>query len=416
MADPERRLRDNHDYVRLWAGAAISGLGSQLSVLAYPLLVLALGGGAARAGAVGTCSLVSRMIFRIPGGQLTDRLDWRRLMIAMDAIRLAAVGSIPLAAAAGSLGFAQLIGVAVVEGAATAFFRPGSSVALRDVVPADQLRAAFSLGQSRAAAIDLLGPLLGGALFGLGRTLPFTVDAATYAVSALLLASLRIRPRRSGGGARRDTRVTAGLRWLAGQSEVVRILAFAALINVVGAAAEIAVVVVLREHGTRTAVIGVVMACAGVGGFAGALAAPRILARLESAALHLAVGALWALGLGAFALDSSPLVIGPLLVLLLMVTPAVGIRLGETTVGRAPRELLGRISMAEETLTGGLAAAGPLLAGAALQGLGVSATWAAMAGLCALTALAVSWPAGSRAARQPRAVESADTPLADTTR
>lgn len=409
---PSSALRANRNYVRLWTGSAISGLGSQLSVLAYPLLVLALHGGAARAGAVGTCSLVARMVFRAPGGHLTDRADWRWLMVRMDLIRLLAVGSVPLAAGLGWLTFPQLLVVAVVEGTATAFFRPAGTVALRDVVPKEQLRAAFSLGQSRSATIDLLGPMVGGALFGLMHELPFIIDASTYAVSAVLLLSLRVTPRERTAP-KGDKRVSAGLRWLLGQPEVVRVLLFTSLLNVVATAAEVGVVITLNQRGTKSAVIGTVLACAGVGGIVGSLLAPRILGWAKDHWLFIVVGGVWAAGLAGFALDPAPQVIAPLLVLLLMVTPVVGIRLGETTLGQAPRELIGRISTAEETVTTGLASAGPFLAGLAIGGLGASAAWSGMAVLCAVAGIAGAVPL-SRFARRPAKPVPESVPVPDT--
>lgn len=415
MTEDGSSLRGNRDYKLYWAAGAISNLGTQLSVLAYPMLVLALGGSAAQAGAVGTVSLVARMVLRLPGGHVTDRLAWRRLMIAMDLVRLVAVGSVPLAAALDGLRFPQLLGVAIIEGSASAFFRPAASVALRDIVSAEQLPSAFSLGQSRAAAVSLVGPVLGGALFTVDRVLPFALDAATYAVSTVLLLALRTErgDSRTGGG-QGDKRVTAGLRWLGGQPEVVRVLAFAAVINLVGAGAEVAVIITLRRHGTSGGVVGAVMACAGVGAVVGSVLAPRLLKRLESGRLYTVVGVLWAAGLGAFAADPSAAVIAPLLVLMMMATPAVGIRLGQTTVGQAPRELLGRISMAEETVTGTLASVGPLAAGAVIQGFGVTAAWTAMAVLCALAPiLATSVIGRAVAAREEGRSQAEPSPVPD---
>jgi predicted MFS family arabinose efflux permease len=396
----DRGLLHHHDYLLLWTGSTVSGLGSQLSVLAYPLLVLAIGGNATQAGAVGTCSLITRLIFRLPGGHLTDRLNWRWLMICMDLVRLIAVGSVPLTGLLGVLAFPQLLAVAFAEGTATAFFQPSSTVAVRDVVPPDRLTEAFGMAQSRMAAIGLAGPVLGGALFGLGHTLPFTVDAASYAVSAISIISLRTRPARRAAGEKVDRRMTAGLRWLGKQPEVMRVLFFATVINFVGGAAETAVIIVLRESGTASGIIGAVLTCAGIGAVLGAVLAPRLLRLLRSRLLCLVTGALWALGLAGFALDSAPVVIAPLLVVLVLIAPALGIRLAEITVGRAPHELLGRVSTAESTVTAGLASVGPLLGGAAIQGFGGSRTFGVLAALCVLAAIIAAIPI-RRAAASP---------------
>jgi len=254
-------LRENRDFRRYWTGSTLSTLGSQMSLIAFPLLVLSLGEGAARAGLVATFSLVTRLALRLPAGGLVDRADRRRLMLAADLVRLVALGSIPLAAGLGVLGYPQLLGVAIVEGCATAVFGPASRIAVRDVVSDDELSDALAKEQAAMGTATLVGPFLGGWLFAVDRILPFTADALSYAVSALLLLRMATRPRpadpaasRAAGGG------LAGVRWLARRPALLRALLFGSLLNLGGAAAEVAVVVTLREQHTGGPVIGLVMA------------------------------------------------------------------------------------------------------------------------------------------------------------
>ncbi|MER5639745.1 MFS transporter [Kitasatospora sp. NPDC002227] len=391
MAEPGV-LRTNRAFRRLWVGSALSTLGSQISLIAFPLLVLGLGGGAAQAGLVASCSLVTRMVLRLPGGQLADRYDRRYLMVAADLVRLLTVGSVPVAAGLGLLGYPQLLVVAVVEGAATAVFAPAATTAVRDTVPDEQLTAALAKDQSAMAAAGLLGPFLGGWLFTLDRILPFAVDAASYAVSVVLLLATATRPRPPADGAGRDRRVTAGLRWLAKQPTLLRLLVFVALLNLVGASAEVAMVVTLRSGGSGGSAVGLVMACAGVGAVIGSLVAPKVTARFTAGQLFLLIGVVWGGGLAVFALTRLPWVVGPLLVLLVLLTPPAGIVIGQAVLSRAPRELLGRVSTAVDLFLAGLAALGPVLTGAALQGLGIPATWLLLAALVGAATLLAAVP------------------------
>ncbi|AUG78993.1 MFS transporter [Kitasatospora sp. MMS16-BH015] len=409
MAEPGV-LRTNRAFRRLWVGSALSTLGSQISLIAFPLLVLGLGGGAAQAGLVASCSLVTRMVLRLPGGQLADRYDRRRLMIGADLVRLATVGTIPVAAGLGVLHYPQLLAVAVVEGAATAVFAPASTTAVRDVVPDGQLAAALAKDQSAMAAAGLIGPFLGGWLYTVDRILPFAVDAGSYAVSVVLLAATATRPRPAAGAAARDNRVTAGVRWLAGQPSLLRLLVFVALLNLVGSAAEVAMVVTLRDTGSGGSSIGLVMACAGVGAVIGSLAAPRVMRLFTAGQLFLVIGVVWAGGLAAFAATQRPWIVGPLLVVLVLLTPPAGIVIGQAVLSRSPRELLGRVSTAVDLLLAGLAALGPILTGLALQGLGIAPTWLVLAGLVGAATLVAALPMlrdGSLAAAPEAAPEAA---------
>jgi predicted MFS family arabinose efflux permease len=395
----------NADYLRFRTARAVSLLGSGLSWIAYPLLVLSLGGNAAEAGLVASCVLVTRAVCRLPGGQAADRFDRRALMLAADLVRLIAVGSIPLAALWHGLGYPQLLAVAVIEGVCSAFFDPAAAGLVRDLVPREQMTAALAQAQAVGAAADLLGPVLGGALFELSRLLPFTLDAASYGLSALLLLGLAARPAPAAGPAS-DRRVTAGLRWLAGQPGLMKVLILVGVINFVAAAASVAVVVTLRQGGTAPSAIGAVLTSVGVGGIVGSWLAPRIIARLSPLRLYLAVGAVWTAGLTSFAIAPTPWVVGPALGLMLVFAPAAGVMLGTMTLGEAPRDLLGRVSTAEQVATSSLATAGPLLGGVLLEVVGVAPMWLILAGCCLGASVLLGVPMRARR-RPPAAAPSA---------
>jgi hypothetical protein len=134
------------------------------------------------------------------------------------------------------------------------------------------------------------------------------------------------------------------------------------------------------------------MACAGVGAVIGSLAAPRVMKLFTAGQLFLVIGVVWAGGLAAFAATQRPWIVGPLLVVLVLLTPPAGIVIGQAVLSRSPRELLGRVSTAVDLLLAGLAALGPILTGAALQGLGIAPTWLLLAGLVGAATLVAALP------------------------
>ena len=77
----------------------------------------------------------------------------------------------------------HIFAVAVVNGVCDAFFGPARATAIRGVVPPEQLPTAYSQEEARTHAAGLVGPPLGGALYGLGRAFPFVVDLISYVVS-----------------------------------------------------------------------------------------------------------------------------------------------------------------------------------------------------------------------------------------
>ncbi|MER6397101.1 MFS transporter [Kitasatospora sp. NPDC001603] len=375
-------LRTNRDFRRSFLADLTSNLGSAMSTIAYPLLVLSLGGNAAQAGAVATVALVTRLGFRLPAGGLVDRWNRRRVMLTTDLVRLVAVATIPLVALWGSPSYAQLLLVAAVEGIATAMFGPANTVLTRDVVAKEDLADALGMGQALQAAVSLAGPALGGVLYAADRMLPFAVDALSYAVSAALIWRITVRPTAAEPRAE-DRGLTAGIRWLVRRRELFVILVYAAAINLVAAAIDVIVILELRANGASGWVIGPVLSCAGVGGIVGSLLAPWFVKRLSVPTILLGIGVGWTAVLAVFTLTFAPGVVAALLTLLMMLSPAAGVVVGHALFGQTPRHLIGRVSAATGLLLSGLAALGPVAAGALLQGLGGAGTWAVMAVLTA---------------------------------
>ena len=202
-------LRRNRDFVLLQLGQGLSTLGSTSTYVAYPLLVLALTHSPPKAGVVGFANVLPYALFALLAGVAADRVDRKRLMIAMDLVRAAAMASIVAALAAGVLTFWQVAVVAFVEGSAFVFFNIAEVGALRSVVPGRQLPEAAAAEQARYAAVTVAGPSLGGALFGLGRSLPFLGDAVSYAGSILTLVWMRT-PFQETARARHGTVAHAG--------------------------------------------------------------------------------------------------------------------------------------------------------------------------------------------------------------
>lgn len=189
-------LRHNPGFRMLWIGQVLSDTGTYAAFIAYPLLILALTHSATVAGLVGTLRLVVELAFGLPGGALSDRLDRRLTMIVCDTTRavvLAVLGALVLLHL---VSWPVVLAVAVIDGAGSVLFDPAANAALPSIVADSQLEQAWAATEARTYAASLAGPALGGALFGLGRAIPFLGDAASYLVSAGTVSRIhgRFRP------------------------------------------------------------------------------------------------------------------------------------------------------------------------------------------------------------------------------
>ncbi len=160
------RLWRNRSYMMLWSGQAISSIGTQVSTVAFPLLVLFLTRSPAQAGLMGAVRALPYLFFSLPAGALIDRWDRKRVMIVCDAGRAIAMGSIPVALELRHLSIVQLYIVSAVEGTLFVFFNIAEVAALPRVVSKDQLPAANAQNAATDGTSALVGPALGGALFG----------------------------------------------------------------------------------------------------------------------------------------------------------------------------------------------------------------------------------------------------------
>jgi DHA3 family tetracycline resistance protein-like MFS transporter len=182
----------HRDFRLLWAGMTISLLGDGIFLVAIAWEAYVLWNAPAALSIVGIGMTVPTIAFLLPGGVVTDRLDRRRVMLAADAVRAAAVAGLAALTLAGALRFWELVALVAVYGVGTAFFTPAFDAVVPDLLPADDLPAANSLDQFvRPVALRLAGPALGGWLVAVATGAAFVVDAVSFAASGAAVLAMR---------------------------------------------------------------------------------------------------------------------------------------------------------------------------------------------------------------------------------
>ncbi len=381
-------LRRNRDFILLQLGQGLSVLGSMSTSIAYPLLVLALTHSPAKAGVVGFANVLPYPVFALLAGVVADRVDRKRLMIAMDIVRATAMVSIVGALAAGVLTFWQVAIVAFVEGSAFVFFNIAEVGALRSVVAAPQLPAAASAEQSRYAVVTLAGPSLGGALFGIGRSLPFLADAISYAFSMITLAAMRtpFQEARERDPAPLRAQIREGISWLWANAYLRTSALIFAAGNFVGSGLLLVFIVFAKRDHLSSAEIGGLIAVFGAVNLVGALLSPRIAKRFSMRTIMYA-----AEGLGAAlllpAIAPGPYVLLACLLPLGLVSPSLNAVVVGYRTAITPDHLVGRVSSVARNLAQLASPLGPLVAGLLLASLSERATMLVLGGIALAVAL-----------------------------
>jgi Transmembrane secretion effector len=361
-------LRRNRDFVLLQTGQGLSTVGSEAGAVAYTLLVLSLTHSPAKAGLVGFVRLAPWPLFALPAGVAVDRWNRKRLMILSDVVRVVAVGLLGAAIVTGHVTFALIAAVAFVEGVMYVLFNLAEIGAVRSVVASEQLPRAFATEQARLSSVYLAGPPLGGALFGLGRSLPFLVDAVTYAFSTGSLLAMRTpfqEQRDTTERANLGMEIREGLAWLWSRTFLrVCALLFAAG-NFTWGALELTLIVAAKREGFHSAAIGGLIAVIGALSLAGSIAAPRF-HRVLSMRTTLISNAWLAAGIGAFVIRPNVYVLLAGSAPVVFFGPTVYAMIIGYRVAMVPDRLQGRVNSVARALALVALPLGPVVAGVLL--------------------------------------------------
>jgi MFS family permease len=172
-----------------------------------PLLAAAFTRDALTIAGIGVFTPLAKIVVSLAGGVLVDRGDRRRVMVAADLVRLAAMGAFAALVASDDVSFPIVYLVVFLLGVGEFLYDTSAIAVVRDVVPARRLTTANGwLYAVEDGAQDLAAPPIGAALFGVAVWLPFVFDAGTFAFSALLLLSLRGRFQAERAGPRTTVR------------------------------------------------------------------------------------------------------------------------------------------------------------------------------------------------------------------
>jgi hypothetical protein len=391
-------LRRNRDFVLFQAGRLLSSTGSAFSSVAYPLLVLSLTHSPAKAGLVSFARLLPIPIFGLVAGVAADRWPRKPLMLASDAVRAAAMASLALVVVLHPV-FWPIPILAAIEGVGDAFFEVGAAGALRAVVPTSDLAAAVSVQQGRSAAVGVAGPPLGGALFGLGRAVPFAADAVSYGCSFVALLAMRtpFQQPRERETLRLRAQLAEGFHFLWREPFLRATTLLYGIGNVTIPAFLFVLVVVARRHGLSGGEIGLLLALFSafvlVGSLVSSLARRRLSVRtIVLAELYTGLATI------AFVVWPNVFVLATALLPQAIVLPitdsvVVGRRLAMT-----PDRLLGRVEAVRTTLARIASPLGPLAAGLLLATVSSRATVAVFTALSLVLAV---FGTASRALRTP---------------
>lgn len=362
----------NRNYMLLWSGQIVSSVGTRVSMLAFPLLVLAMTHSPAQAGIIGGLRGLPYALFILPAGVLIDRWNRKRVMILCDTGRALALGSIPVALLLGHLTIVQLYIVSLVEGTLFTFFNLAETACLPHVVAKQQLPAAAAQNTIIDSTSGFIGPSLGGLLYSVGRAIPFLTDAITYGASVLSLFFIKAKfqEERDVTPMRLWTEIGEGLSWLWHQP----LIRFIALLTggMILPVAGYSLILILLAQGQHASsfTIGLIFASGGIGSILGALIVAPLQKRFSFGQMMIGSTWVWALTWLLFAIAPNPLMLGAATALSFIIVPIyMSVQFGYR-LALIPDHLQGRVNSVFRLIAFGSEPIGMALTGILIQVIG----------------------------------------------
>lgn len=381
----------HRDFRRLWAADALSQVGTQVTVIALPLLAIkVLDADAFEVGLLTTFEFLAFLLIGLPAGAWVDRVRRRNVLMGTDLLRALLFGSLPLAWWLDVLTLPQVYLVALLAGGCTVFFDVAYQSYLPHLVGRDNLVEGNAKLQGTQSVAQVAGPALGGILVQ-ALTAPYAIllDAVSFLWSAAWIGSISSREAKPERVPDRHLgrEVREGVAFVLGHRLLRAIAACTALSNLFTNVAMVALLVLLAdpaELNFSAGTIGLIFSASAVGGLFGALVARRFAGWVGQGP------ALWIPAVGqALAMVAMPFVDrGWQLGLLVVASMVIGLTVVVYNVTQVsfrqllcPERLLGRMNATIRFAVWGTIPIGALIGGVLGSTIGLRPTlWVAVAG------------------------------------
>ena len=348
-------LASNRNYRLLFSASAVSNLGDGISALAFPWLATLITRDPTLIAMVAFATRLPWLLFAIPAGVITDRVDRKALMVRADLFRLLLTGAVialilsvpafPITQHAASYILA-LSALAFLLGTAAVLRDNAAQTALPSVVDKAQLeRANGQIWSIEQIMGSFVGPPLAGILIAFAVPAPFAVDALTFGLAAWMVWCIAMPTRVAP--ARRSIRVETieGARWVWAHKTILQLAVMLGLFNFAAIMATTILILYSQEIlGLSAAGHGLLMTAGALGGVLGGLISPAIAARLGRRASLLTAIVVSTIHFLLIAMTSSALVVAFALFLEMLAALLLNVVTVSYRQRRIPDDLLGRVN------------------------------------------------------------------------
>lgn len=393
------------DFTLVVLGQIVSLFGNAILRFALPLYLLRQTESPALFGAVGAAAFIPAVLCAPIGGVVADRVNKRNIMVVLDFSTAGLILLFTLLLNRAPLVPLMVASLMLLYGIAGAY-QPSVQASIPLLARPEQLTSANAVINMVQTLSALLGPVIGGVLFGAFGLRPILwVGVACFFLSAVMELFIRIphSPRAAAGGVLSTVRRDLGESWRFIRRErpvFLSVMLVLALFNLVLSAALVVgiPVAVVQTLGMSDSRLGVTQGAMGLGGLFGGVLMACLGARLplRRGGLVLLAASLTAAGMGAALLPGVPPSLGwwgvtAMSFAIMVLSTLLVVVLSAAVQGQTPPELLGKVMAFIMAVSNCAAPLGQAVYGALFE---ACPAWAVLLGAAGAAALAAAWSRG----------------------
>jgi MFS family permease len=355
-------------------GSSISMLGTRISTLAFPMLVLGIKNSPLMAGLVAFAAIVPGVLLYMPAGVIVDRQDPRRVMLVSEISR----GAVAILVVIALIIFGHTISIVFLmlamfaEEVLEIFSTLADRRYLNRLMERDKISSRHASAEARTHAAALAGRPIGPLLFEFSSFLPFLADAISFVASVVSL--LLVRPTGKPQEAEWPTfkQLTSGIGDGVGKvKNDRRIWLTSSLMAMTSMVSQALILIFLVEaHSGKFSalVIGFVLGASGVGGAVGSFWSKTVLQFIRKGWLPIQMGAWFIVFLVLTAARSDVAFWSAVAMFVMSVTGAIGnVECRTYLTENIADDMIGKVSGISYTMTIGACALGPVIGGYTVQ-------------------------------------------------
>jgi MFS family permease len=211
---PGRHAFRHRNFRLFWISRFLANFATQIVSVSVGWQVYALTHSPFDLGLVGLVQFAPALVLVLYAGHVADRFNRRAIMAVCQLVESVVAGAIVLLTATGTINVAWIFSLLFVFGVARAFMNPASSSLVPNLVPAEDLASAIALSSTSWQVANIVGPAVGGILYGFGPTIAYGVAFVMFVGASLTISMVPKPAQKALSEPRSLSTMLAGFRYI----------------------------------------------------------------------------------------------------------------------------------------------------------------------------------------------------------